>query len=408
MMATSDLPYQRGDLVASTEDDYRKLRHAWHLMAEREYDRIFNFSGLERSLVTTVESHLLDDELGPALFAGRMTSLILDHLGGSSDVHDAFVANRLSAAIFLAMQVTVTPGTTVVALAPGYSHPSVVRGVRYAGATLVDTTSIHQFRDAVELHRPEVVVLTRMSVDYEFLDLADVEHAVAVAREHDALVFIDDAGGARVVPAIFGQPRTLQMGADLGATGLDKYGTTGPRLGLIAGRHDLLVEIRSRAFEFGMEARPMLYPAVVHSLEQYRPERVRELVLCTQTIARELREILGGWLIETPVAVRLPGEGILLEASRRAGAKDPLIVPYEATAALAMLLLRDYGMVTVHFAGVPPGTSALLIKFVRPETLARFGGASSFAKAIDSSLDTLATIIESPAQVGRLLFGTNP
>ena len=28
----------------------------------------------------------------------------------------------------------------------------------------------------------------------------------------------------------------------------------------------------------------------------------------------------------------------------------------------------------VHFAGLPPGTAALMIKFLPPETLARFGG----------------------------------
>ena len=43
-----------------------------------------------------------------------------------------------------------------------------------------------------------------------------------------------------------------------------------------------------------------------------------------------------------------------------------LWVPYEATAGLAMLLLRDYGIVTVHFAGVSLGTSALMFKFIPP------------------------------------------
>ena len=48
-------------------------------------------------------------------------------------------------------------------------------------------------------------------------------------------VYVDDAGGARVGPAIFDQPRTLQLGVDVVATGLDKYGTVGPRLGVMAG-----------------------------------------------------------------------------------------------------------------------------------------------------------------------------
>ncbi len=70
-----------------------------------------------------------------------------------------------------------------------------------------------------------------------------------------------------------------------------------------------------------------------------------------------------------------------------------------------MLLLRDYGMLTVHFAGLPPGTSAMLIKFVSPETLARFGGAERFADAVDRSLDRLAEVIGDPAAFRALLFG---
>ena len=78
---------------------------------------------------------------------------------------------------------------------------------------------------------------------------------------------------------------------------------------------------------------------------------------------------------------------------------------YEATAALAMILLRDHGVLTVHFAGLPPGTSSMLIKFVSPETLTRFGGPERFADAVDRSLDRLAEVIGDPAAFRNLLFG---
>jgi L-seryl-tRNA(Ser) seleniumtransferase len=71
-----------------------------------------------------------------------------------------------------------------------------------------------------------------------------------------------------------------------------------------------------------------------------------------------------------------------------------------------MLLLRDYGILTVHFAGLPPGTSALLIKFLPPETVARFGGPQKFAQAIDSSLHNLAHIIDDTDQLRQLILGT--
>jgi L-seryl-tRNA(Ser) seleniumtransferase len=58
-----------------------------------------------------------------------------------------------------------------------------------------------------------------------------------------------------------------------------------------------------------------------------------------------------------------------------------------------MLLLRDHGVLTVHFAALPPGTSALLHKFLPPETLERFGGPERFATAVDESLDALAGLV---------------
>ena len=83
------------------------------------------------------------------------------------------------------------------------------------------------------------------------------------------------------------------------------------------------------------------------------------------------------------------------------------MMPIEASAGLAMLMLRDYGVLTVHFAGLPPGTSAMLIKFIPPETLKRFGGAEKFAEAVDKSLDRLADIIGDEAEFRELLFGAD-
>jgi len=92
-------------------------------------------------------------------------------------------------------------------------------------------------------------------------------------------------------------------------------------------------------------------------------------------------------------------------ALERAGLPAPPIVPYEASAALAMLLLRDYGIITVHFVGLPPGTSALMFKFIAPEVLKRFGGVQEYAQAIDQCLNKLADMLTEPEQIRRLLLG---
>jgi L-seryl-tRNA(Ser) seleniumtransferase len=400
------LPYARGAILRGTEDDVAKLRAAWRILSGD--GRVFDLTGLERTLdLGDAPREILHDELAAATYADRLRELGLEHLGGRPGEDDVFVANRLTAALVASLQVLVRPGDTVVGVSAGYSHPGVARAVRLAGGELVDTVGRAAFEQALERVEPSVVVLTRLAVTYEALPGGDLAPIVAAAKERGAAVLVDDAGGARVGPAVFGQPRTLELGADAGATGLDKYGTSGPRLGLLAGRAELVARIRARAIELGLEARPMLYPAVVRSLERYRPERVRELVATTDAVGEALLARLGDWVVRTPVAVRLDGEAVLAEAMRRAGLDEPPVVPVEATAALAMALLRDHGVLTVHFAALPPGTAALLLKFLPPETVERFGGAGALAAAVDASLDEVARLIARPDEL-RAVFGLDP
>jgi L-seryl-tRNA(Ser) seleniumtransferase len=405
------LPYARGSILRSTEDDFVKLARAHRVIerriAARGAESIFNFSGLERGLPLDVsELATADDEIAPALAGPRVRALALDHLGGDARRHDVMLFNRLTAATFATHLALVAPGDTVLGLSPTYTHPTAIRAARQCGARFVETGDVAGLATALEREpRVTLLVLTRLAVTYDLLSLDAAREAVRLAHARGARVYVDDAGGARVGPAVFDQPRTLELGADVGATGLDKYGTVGPRLGLLAGDATLVATIRARAFEFGLEARPMLYPAVVRSLAGYRPERVRELVATTRRVGDALRAVFGERLHVTPVTAQLRADDLLAVAMERAGLTSAPIVPIEATAALAMLLLEEHGVVTVHFAGMPPGTSSLLLKFIPPETLERFGGADALAKAVDSSLDRLAALLRDRAALRALLLG---
>ena len=146
---------------------------------------------------------------------------------------------------------------------------------------------------------------------------------------------------------------------------------------------------------------------MVRTLEQYDPARVQSLIDTTRQIAHELRPFVGNRLRETPTTVQIPADDILDIAMQRGSVEKTPIVPYEATAALAMLLLQHHGMLMVHFVGVPPGTADLLIKFVPPETLKRFGGAGRYARAIDDSLTRLGALLRDPVSFAQLLLGDN-
>jgi L-seryl-tRNA(Ser) seleniumtransferase len=403
-----NLSYARGEILATTADDFKKLQHAWRIIRERGPESVFIFTGLEHSLPLQSEDlRFADDEIGPALHFERLKELALEHLGGSVDEHDVAVFNRLTGATMATHLTLVKPGDVVIGVSASHSHPSVLRAADHVGARFIDTAGLAAFKDAIAGEKQVALVdLTRLAVTYELLPIDAIRQIVRIAHDKGALVYVDDAGGARVGPGAFDQPRMLELGADVGATGLDKYGTVGPRFGLMAGRRDLVDRIRAKGFEFGMEARQALYPAVVRTLEQYDPRRIQVLIDSTKEIAKEMRPLFGNRLRETPTTVQLAADDILEIAMERGGAEQPPIVPYEATAALSMLMLKDYDMLMVHFVGLPPGGADLLIKFVPPETLSRFGGPKKYAEAVNNCLTKLGKMIREPESIRELLLGS--
>ena len=405
------VPYARGSILTSAQDDFRKLQQAWRYIdariAKGGPGGVFNLSGLEHGLpLEPQELAIANDFVAPALYFQKFRAAALDHFGGSSEHHDAALFNRITGATYATHLTLVKPGGTVIGVSASYSHPSVIRAAAHAGARLVDTQGLRGFTEALEREtKVSLVVLTRLAVTYEMLPLEEIKQVVRRAHERGAPVYVDDAGGARVGPALFDQPKTLQLGVDVAATGLDKYGTAGPRLGVMAGEKDLVARIRARGYEMGLEARPLFYPAVVRSLAGSTPERVRELAATTRKVTAAVRAVVGKRLHETPVISELLADDILEIAMERAGVEKPPIVPYEAASALAMLLLRDHGVITVQFVGMPPGTSAVMFKFINPRELDRFGGADAYARAIDESLTKLAALLRDPGRFRALILG---
>ncbi|HEV8032836.1 MAG TPA: hypothetical protein VGP42_17625 [Stellaceae bacterium] len=404
-----NLSYARGKILPSTAHDFQKLEHAWAIIRKRGPEHVFIFTGLEHSLPMEPEDlRFADDEIGPALHFERLKELALEHFGGSKNEHGIAVFNRLTGATMATHLTLVKPGDVVIGVSASHSHPSVLRAADHVGARFIDTAGLAAFKDAL-MSEPSVALvdLTRLAVTYELLPIDAIRQIVRMAHDKGALVYVDDAGGARVGPGAFDQPRMLELGVDVGATGLDKYGTIGPRFGLMGGRKDIVDRIRAKGFEFGMEARQMLYPAVVRTLEQYDPRRIQVLIDSTKKIAQELRPLLGNRLRETPTTVQLSADDILEIAMERGSVDRPPIVPYEATAALSMLMLKDHDMLMVHFVGVPPGGADLLIKFVPPETLERFGGAKKYADAVNSCLTKLGKMLREPESIRDLLLGSD-
>lgn len=412
------LPYARGDLIRHTPDDVNKVNRAEMIARKRMAAGlpVYNFTGLERNITKLIEPEdikLLDDCWAPVVNGPKIAELGLKHLGGNAEEHSVAVIARQTAAIHCSMMVLLNPGDLVVAVSPTYTHPCVIRAVKLAGGHFVEGAGYDEFAALMEKHAGEVktVVVTRLAVSYDILDGESMLKIMALAKSYGVKIFLDDAGGGRVGPAFYGQPKTLEYEPDLCSTGLDKYGTLGPRVGLMGGKKELVAQAWSKAIEFGCECRQLLYPAIQQTLAQYDDSLVQRLVATTMEVGEELSK-----LFDTPTKVRVQNNGLIAQLKgedmmemmlERAGlpleGNTKRIVPFEATCMVAVALMERHGIYSVNLAAIPSGTTSLMIKFVPKDTLREFGGASTFAAAIDDCISHVSTLITKPQEMLNLL-----
>jgi hypothetical protein len=108
-----NLPYARGKILAGTEDDFAKLEVALSWIRRRGPRSIHIFTGLEHSLPMAAEElDFADDEISPALYFERLKELALGHLGGSEELHDIALLNRLTGATMAPHLTLVSRGTS--------------------------------------------------------------------------------------------------------------------------------------------------------------------------------------------------------------------------------------------------------------------------------------------------------
>ena len=91
--------------------------------------------------------------------------------------------------------------------------------------------------------------------------------------EKNIPVMVDDASGARLRTVVFNQPKACDLGADIAITSTDKL-MPGPRGGLMAGREDLIDEIKVKVNQFGLEAQPPAVLAMLNGIKNFKPDNL--------------------------------------------------------------------------------------------------------------------------------------
>jgi len=405
--------FARGNIIRSSTDEGARLRHGQSVAANRVMEKgaesIGIFTGNQRDyLVKASDLETYCEEwVGPGLSATRLNKLAIEHMGGDLETDSVAIFNRTSAAI-VSVIASCSGSRTVVSIVPpgGRSHASVVRGAKLAGVPLIEVQGVADWRSAIDAHQPHLVVVTTVTSSLEILSDNITLQVVDYCKKFKSRVFLDEAYGARLRPVLHGGIQSLKTGADLAVTNCDKAGLPGPRAGILVGAKDMIGAAAAKGAEYGMEARAPISAGVMRSLQSYDPEHLRAEAKAGKALAAELIKLLGNCVQVSDLGPMVHEDEILRIILKRADIdfdKAP-VVPCEATSALGMILLRDFGILTVNTHGQPGARVSVRLK-PSGDAIARVGGQAEIIKAFDAALTKVASVINDSAAMSALILG---
>ena len=176
------------------------------------------------------------------------------------------MCNRVTSAMLAIMLGTLRREDHVLSLvSKGRSHPSVEQAVELVGASFHEVQGMDDLEKAIAERPWKMLVITPLTPSKYHIPEADVSRAIALAKERDVIVFVDDAHMmSRSV--FYEEPVTFGLGdVDISVWSLDKH-VPGPRGAAIVGRKELMDKISAQAFQFGLEAQSGHYVAMVRGM----------------------------------------------------------------------------------------------------------------------------------------------
>ena len=315
-------------------------------------DSLYDVTGLSGGFIASDEElNLLETYVGPAIFEDELQIVGRKHLGGEK----VLAVNRTSSGILASILALVEEGSHVSHfLAEFPAHPSIPRSCAIVGA------SYDEFIDIDKFTIPEntsLVVVTGSTMDHKVIDEGLFKKVIDMAHEKDIPVLVDDASGARLRTAVFNQAKATELGADLVVTSTDKL-MPGPRGGLMAGRKDLIDEIKVKANQFGLEAQPPLILAMVNGIINYTEENLVKAISRKEEFYKLLTEKYE-MFEKTPTGVMVSEDSLKdqldkLNIETELSKKDCCFL-------WAMVLLKDFGIITIPAVGMPGASATIRI-----------------------------------------------
>lgn len=315
---------------------------------KEDRSNLYDLTGLSGGFPVKQEDiNLLETYAGPAIFEEKLQPLGVKHLGGEK----VLALNRTSSGILATILALVKPGRKVVHFLPQLpTHPSIPRSVDLVNGNYIEFTDTDEFKVT---EKTDLVIITGSTMDHQVITEEDFLKIIEVSG--NVPVLVDDASGARLRTIVYKQPRAIDMGADLVITSTDKL-MDGPRGGLMSGEAELIDLIKTKSHQFGLEAQPPLIAGMVGALENFKPDRILESRFKKQEVYQALLEDFS--VEETPTGVMILPENVIKELKGKG--MDTLNEDVAATV-LAMILLREYSIITIPAVGMPGASPTIRI-----------------------------------------------
>lgn len=371
-------------LVDSLTDEVKRREAALRVIKSRlqKYGRegVYDLTGLSGGFpILDGDKNLLETYAGPAVFEEALQTLGKIHLGGEQ----VLAVNRTSSGILAVVMALVGEGDEIVHYLPkSPAHPSIPRSAELVGSSYKEFEIIDEFKVSNET---KLVFITGSTMDHEVIEKEDFLKVIDVCKSKNIPVVVDDASGARLRTVVYKQPRAIDMGADISITSTDKL-MDGPRGGLMSGREDLMLLVKTKAHQFGLEAQPPLIAGMVRALENLTPERILHSFETKKLLKEELESDFGH-VEETPTGLMLTPESLKLELLERNIKTN--INPRELAFLYSMLLLRNHGIITIPAVGMP-GASAT----IRVDLASKDADRIKIDEIADSLRDSISKLIQ--------------
>ena len=381
-------------IVNSSLDEVKKRENALSIIkgiVENEgREFLFDLTGLSGGFIASPsELSLLETYVGPAIFEDALQEVGIEHMGGEK----VLPLNRTSSGILATILTLVEKDSNVVHyLAKLPAHPSIPRSCSLVGANYFETDV---FEDFSIPENTSLVVVTGSTMDHEVIDEDEFKKVIEMAHEKDIPVMVDDASGARLRTVVFNQPKACDLGADIAITSTDKL-MPGPRGGLMAGRKDLIDEIKVKVHQFGLEAQPPAVLAMLNGIKNFNGDNLVKSFERKDQLFDLLNENFSN-IQKTPTGVMFTPEGLAREIDVSHDLSDN-----DLAFVFALILLNDHGIITIPAVGMP-GASAT-IRFDLSTTDAFNLELEDLSQKIKSSFDKLVDIAPNEDECKKIIF----